>query len=78
VDIIIIVIIFFCFFDKWILAPKLGIPKIQFTSHMKVKKKEDQSVDTSILLRRGNKASTEGVTEKRVEQLLKERSFRDE
>jgi hypothetical protein len=31
--------------DKWILAQKLGIPKIQFTDHMKLKKKEDQSVD---------------------------------
>ena len=40
--------------DKWILAQKFGISKIQFTDHMKVKK-EDQSVDTTILLRRGNK-----------------------
>jgi hypothetical protein len=30
----------------------LGILKIQFTNHMKLKK-EDQSVDTLILLRRG-------------------------
>jgi hypothetical protein len=30
---------------------------------MKLKKKEDQSVDTSILLRRGNKITMEGVTE---------------
>jgi hypothetical protein len=30
---------------------------------MKLKKKEDQSVDTLILLRRGNKISMEGVTE---------------
>jgi hypothetical protein len=29
---------------------------------MKFKKKEDQSVDTSILLRRGNKIPMEGVT----------------
>ena len=29
--------------DKWILAPKLQITKIQFTGHMKLKKKEDQS-----------------------------------
>jgi hypothetical protein len=41
--------------DKWILAQKLGIPQIQFTVHLKLKKKEDQSVDTSVLLRRGNK-----------------------
>ena len=27
---------------KWILAQKLGIPKIQFTDHMTLKKKKDQ------------------------------------
>jgi hypothetical protein len=32
---------------KCILAQKLRIPKIQFTNHMKLKKKEDQSVDPS-------------------------------
>ena len=30
---------------------------------MKLMKKEDQSVDTSILLKRGNKIPMEGVTE---------------
>jgi hypothetical protein len=30
---------------------------------MKLKKKEDQSMDTLILLRRGNKMPVEGVTE---------------
>jgi hypothetical protein len=45
------------------IAQKLSVPKIQFTSHMKLKKKEDQSVDTLILLRRGNKIPMEGVTE---------------
>jgi hypothetical protein len=30
---------------------------------MKLKKKEDQSMDTLILLRRGNKIPLEGVTE---------------
>jgi hypothetical protein len=30
---------------------------------MKLKKKEDQSVDTSVFLRRENKISMEGVTE---------------
>jgi hypothetical protein len=39
--------------DKWILAQKLRIPKIQFTNDMKLKKKEEHSVDTSIHLRRG-------------------------
>jgi hypothetical protein len=40
----------------------LRIPKIQFTNHMKLKKKEVQSVDTLILLIRGNKIPMEGVT----------------
>jgi hypothetical protein len=44
-------------------AQKLRIPKIQFAKHMKLKKKEDQSVVTSILLRRGNKIAIKGVTE---------------
>ena len=37
--------------DKWILAQKLRIPKVQFAKHMKLKKKEDQSLDTLPLLR---------------------------
>jgi hypothetical protein len=42
----------------------LRIPKIHFTKHMKLKKKEDHSVDTSIhLKRRGDKTHMEGVTE---------------
>jgi hypothetical protein len=48
---------------KWILAQTLGIPKIQFTDHMKFKKKEDQSVDASVILRRGNKILTGGNME---------------
>ena len=36
------------------------IPKIQFTDHMKPKKKEDQNVDASVLLRRVNKILTRG------------------
>jgi hypothetical protein len=39
------------------------MPKIQFAKHMKLKKKEDQSVNTSFLLRMGNKIPMEGVTE---------------
>jgi hypothetical protein len=39
------------------------MPKIQFAKHMKLKKKEDQSVDTSFLLRMGSKIPMEGVTE---------------
>jgi hypothetical protein len=53
--------------DKWILVQKLRIHKIQFTKHMKLKKKEDQSMDTSILLRRGNKISMEWVRETKCE-----------
>ena len=49
--------------DKRILAQKFRIPKIQFTKHMKLKKKEDQSVDTSFLFRIWNKVPMERVTE---------------
>jgi hypothetical protein len=49
--------------DKWILAQKLRIPKKQFAKHMKVKKKEDQRVNTYILLRMVIKILMEGVTE---------------
>ena len=40
------------------LTPNLRIPKIQLTYHMKLKKKEDQSVDAPVLLRRVNKILT--------------------
>jgi hypothetical protein len=36
---------------------------MQFAKYMKLKKKEDQSVATSLLLRMGNKTPMEGVTE---------------
>ena len=45
----------YAFTDKWILAQKIRILKIQFTDHMKLKKNEEQNMHTSILLRRGNK-----------------------
>ena len=51
--------------DKWILAQKLRLPKIQFAKHMKLKKNKDQSVNTSPLLRIGNKILMEEVTEKK-------------
>ena len=38
-----------------VLKKQHRIPKIKFTDHMKLKKKEDQSVVASVLLRRGNK-----------------------
>jgi hypothetical protein len=50
-----------------ILAQKVGIPKIQFAKLMKLRKKGDQSMDTSILLRRANKMPMEGVTESKCE-----------
>jgi hypothetical protein len=35
----------------------------KFAKHMKLKKNEDQSVDTLIFLRRGNKIPMDGATE---------------
>jgi hypothetical protein len=52
--------------DKSILDQKLRTLKIQFAKHMKLKK-EDQSVDNSILLRRWNKIPMQGVTETKFE-----------
>ena len=49
--------------NKWLLTQKPRIPKIQFANHKKIMKKEDQHVDTSFLLRIGNKIPMEGVTE---------------
>jgi hypothetical protein len=49
--------------DMWILTQKLRIPKIQFVKHKKIKKREDQRVDTSFLLRVGNKIPMKGLTE---------------
>ena len=43
---------------------------------MKHKKKEDQSVDTLILLRRGNKIPMEGVTETKFGAETEERTIR--
>jgi hypothetical protein len=40
---------------------------------MKFKKKEDQSMDTSVLLRRGNKIPMGGDTETKLEQRLKKK-----
>jgi hypothetical protein len=54
------------------LAQKLRLSKIQFSKHMKLKKKEDQSVDTSLLLRMKNEIPMEGVTETKVRVETKE------
>ena len=47
------------------ISPETGYPryKIQSAKCMKLKKNEDQSVDTLPLLRIGNKTPMEGVTE---------------
>jgi hypothetical protein len=37
--------------DKWILAHKLRVPKIQFAKYKIIKKKENKHVDISFLLR---------------------------
>ena len=50
-----------------ILAKKLGIPKMQVIDHMKLKKKEDESMDTLVPLRRGNQIPMERDTEKKCE-----------
>jgi hypothetical protein len=44
---------------------------------MKLKKKEDQSMDTLVLLRRGTKYPWEKIQRQSVEQRLKERPSRD-
>jgi hypothetical protein len=41
--------------DKWILAQKLTVPRIQPTYHMELRRKEDQVVDASVLHRRGKR-----------------------
>ena len=48
--------------DKLILSQELRIPKIQFTDQMKLKKKEEQSVDTLVFLE-GGKIPMGGDTE---------------
>jgi hypothetical protein len=44
-----------CLTDKWALSKACVIPIIQLIDHMKLKGNEDQTVDTSVLLRRGNR-----------------------
>jgi hypothetical protein len=44
-------------------AQKLRIPKIQFAKHKKIKKREEQCVDTPFFLRIGYKIPMKGVTE---------------
>jgi len=53
----------YAFTDNWILDQKLRIPKIQFTDHMKLKEKEDRTVDATVFPRRRNNILTGGNTE---------------
>ena len=41
--------------DKKVLGREYGIPIIQLMDHMKLKRMEDQSMDSLVLVRRGNK-----------------------
>jgi hypothetical protein len=49
----------------------LKVPWMQLLKHKKFKKKEDQHVDTSFLLRIGNKIPMEGAKEKRLGAVMK-------
>jgi hypothetical protein len=60
--------------DKWILAQKHGIPKIQFTDHVKLKKK-DQSVDALVLLRKRNKILMQANTETKCSAETERKTF---
>jgi hypothetical protein len=55
--------------------PNTNLVQIQFAKHMKLKKKEDQSVDTSFLLR--TKHPWKELQRRSSEQSLKERKSRD-
>ena len=45
------------------ISPETLIPKIQFAKHLKLKMKEDKSVDNLFFLRMGIKIPMEGVTD---------------
>jgi hypothetical protein len=62
---------------KWILAQKHRTSKIQFVKHKKIKKREDQWVGTSFLLRIGKKIPMKGVTETKLELRRKDGLSRD-
>jgi hypothetical protein len=63
--------------DKWILALQHSMPKIQFEKHMKLKKKEDQSEDTSFLFEWGPKYPWKELQRPSLKQSPKERPSRD-
>jgi hypothetical protein len=60
-----------------ILAQKLRKLKIKFTDHMKLKKKEDKSVDSSVFLKRRNKILKRGNKETKCEAETEGRPSRD-
>jgi hypothetical protein len=53
------------------------MPKIQFAKHKKMKKKEDQSVDTLFPLRMGNKTQWRDLQRQSLELRWKEGPSRD-
>ena len=55
------------------LIRKGGLQIVSFAKHMKLKKKEEQSVDTLVLLKMGNKTPKEGVTETKFRAETEER-----
>ena len=63
--------------DKWILAQNLGPPKIQFTDHMKLKKRKTKVWILQSFLEGGTKYPWEEIQRLSVEQRLKERPSRD-
>ena len=64
----------YAFTDKWILAPKLGIPKIQFTDHLKLDKKDSKIWMLLSFLEGETKYSWEEMHGQNMEHCLKERS----
>ena len=62
--------------DKWMLAQKLKINKLQFIEHRKLKKK-DQSGGALVFLRKGTKYSQKQLWRQSVGHRLKERPSRD-
>jgi hypothetical protein len=59
------------------ISPQIEYPRyyMLLAKHMKLKMKEDQSVDTLFLLRRGNKIPMEQVTETKFRAVTEERTI---
>ena len=69
--------IWYALTDKWILAQKLRIPKIQFPHHMKSRRRKTKVWVLQSFLEGGTKYSREQIWRQSVEQILKERPSRD-